>query len=60
MKEANKEINLFTIKAALKSILYQLCICEHRTTKSSAFESSFGRKANTPLSNISTKPYSSE
>ena len=58
IKEANKELNSFTIKAALKSIIYQLRICKHKTTK--PFESHFGRKANTPLSNISTKPNSSD
>ena len=60
IKEANKELNSFTIKAALKSIIYQLRICKHKTTKLSPFESHFGRKANTPLSNISTKPNSSD
>ena len=33
---------------------------QHKTTKLSPFESHFGRKANTPLSNISTKPNSSD
>ena len=60
IKEANKELNSFTINAALKSIIYQLHICKHKTTKLSPFESHFGRKANTPLSNISTKPNSSD
>ena len=59
IKESNKELNSITIKAALKSIIYQLRICKHKTTKRSPFESHFGRKANTPLSNISTKPNSS-
>ena len=59
IKEANKELNSFTIKAALKSIIYPLRICKHKTTKLSPFESNFGRKANTPLSNISTEPNSS-
>ena len=59
IKEANKELNSFIIKAALKSIIYQLRICKHETTKLSPFESHFGRKANTPLSNISTQPKSS-
>ena len=59
IKEANKELNSFTIKAALKSILYQLRICKHKTTKFSPFKSHFGRKANTPHSNISTKPHPS-
>ena len=60
IKDANKELNSFAIKAALKSILYQLRICKHKTTKHSPFESHFGRKANAPLSNISTKPKSSD
>ena len=60
IKDANKEVNSFTIKAALKSIIYQLRICKHRTTKLSPFESHFGRKANTPLSNICTQPKSSD
>ena len=60
IKEANKELNPFTIKAALKSILYQFCICKHKTTKLSPFESPFGREANTRLSNISTQPHHSD
>ena len=60
IKEANKELNSFTIKAALKSIIYQLRICKHKTTKLSPFESHFGHKANTPLRNISTQPKSSD
>ena len=60
IKEANKELNSFTIKAALKSIIYQLRICKHKTTKLSPFESHLVRKANTPLSNISTKTHSSD
>ena len=60
IKEANKELNSFTIKAAFKSTPYQLRTCKHKTTKISSFESHFGRKANTPLSNISTKPSSSD
>ena len=39
IKEANKELNSFTIKAALKSIIYQLRICKHKTTKLSPFKS---------------------
>ena len=60
IKEANKESTSFTIKAALKSFIYQLRICKHKTPKLSPFESHFGRKAITPLSNISTKPKSSD
>ena len=59
IKEANKELNSFTIKTALKSIIYQLRICKYKFTKLSPFESHFGRKPNTPLSNICTKPNSS-
>ena len=58
IKETNKELNSFTIKAALKSYIYQLRIC--KTTKLPPFESHFGRKANTPLSNITTQPKSSD
>ena len=53
IKEANKELNSFINKAALKSIIYQLRICKHKKTKLLPFESHFGRQANTPLSNIS-------
>ena len=60
IKEANKELNSFTIKAALKSIIYQLRICKHKTTELSPFESHFGRKADTPLGSISTKPHYSD
>ena len=60
IKEANKELKSFTIKTALKSIIYLLRICKHKTTKFSPFESYFGRKANTRLSNISTKSNSSD
>ena len=60
IKEANKELNSCTIKAALKSIPYQLRTRKHNTTMISPFESHFGRKANTLLSNISTKPSSSD
>ena len=59
IKEANNELISLNIKAAPKSILYQLSICKHKTTKISPFESQFGRQANIPLSNISTKPHSS-
>ena len=59
IKEANNELISLDIKAAPKSILYQLRICKHKTTKISPFETQFGRQANTPLSNISTKPHSS-
>ena len=37
-------------------IIYQLRICRQKTINISPFDAHFGRKANTPLSNISTKP----
>ena len=43
------------MKAPLKSGIYQLRKIKYKTTKLSLFESHFGRKFNTPLSNISTK-----
>ena len=58
--KAIEQLNWFTIKAALKLTIYQLRICKHKTTKLSPLELHFGRKANTPLSNIRTKPHSSD
>ena len=49
----------FTIKEAIKSIIYQLRICKQKTTNVTPFQAHFGRKPNTPLSNISTLPKSS-
>ena len=49
----------FTIKEAIKSIVYQLRICKQKTTNVTLFQAHFGRKPNTPISNISTKPKSS-
>ena len=51
--------NTFTIKEAIKSIVYQLCICKQKTTNVTPFQAHFGRKPNKPLSNISTIPKSS-
>ena len=48
----------FTIKEAIKSIVYQLRICKQKTTNVTPFQAHFGRKPNTPLSNISTSPKS--
>ena len=59
-KKANKELNSFSIKAALKSILYKLRIGKHKTIQISPFESHFGRQANTPLCNTSTKSHPSD
>ena len=43
------------MKASINSIIYQLRICRQKTINISPFEAHFGRNANTPLSNISTK-----
>ena len=51
--------NTFTIKEAIKSIVYQLRICKQKTTDVTPFQAHFGRKPNIPLSNISTVPKSS-
>ena len=48
--------NTFTIKEAIKSILYQLRICKQKTTNVKPFQAHFGRKPYTPLSNISAIP----
>ena len=48
--------NQFNMKASINSIIYQLRICRQKTINISPFEAHFGRKANTPLSNITTKP----
>ena len=49
----------FTIKEAIKSIVYQLRICKQKTANVTPFQAHFGRKPNTPLSKISTIPKSS-
>ena len=51
--------NTFTIKEAIKSIVYQLRICKQKTTNVTHFQAHFGRKPKTPLSSISTIPKSS-
>ena len=48
--------NQFNLKASINSIIYQLRICRQKTINILPFESYFGRKAKTPLSNISTEP----
>ena len=48
--------NQFNMKASINSIIYQLRICRQKTMGISPFEAHFGRKANTPLSNITTNP----
>ena len=49
----------FTIKEAINSIVYQLRVCKQKTTNVTPFLAHFGRKPNTPLSNISTVSKSS-
>ena len=44
------------MKESINSIIYQLRICRQETINISPFEAHFGRKAITPLSNITTKP----
>ena len=48
--------NQFNMKASINSTIYRLLICRQKTINISPFKAHFGRKANTPLSNISTKP----
>ena len=48
--------NQFNMKTSINSIIYQLRICRQKTVKISPFEAHFGRKANTPIINITTKP----
>ena len=47
--------NQFNLKASINSIIYQLRICRQKNINLSPFEAHFGRKANTPLSIISTE-----
>ena len=56
IKEEKLAAHAFHVKHALKIIIHQLRICKQRTTKISPFEAPFGRKPNTPLSVIATKP----
>ena len=55
MKIDNRN-NTFTIKEAIKSIVFQLSLCKQKTTNVTPFQAHFGRKPNTPLSNISKIP----
>ena len=56
IKEEKVPTREFHVKHALKIIIHQLRICKQRTTKTSPFETHFGRKPNTPLSVIATRP----
>ena len=46
----------FNLKASINSKIYQLRICRQKTINILPFKAHFGRKAKTPLSNISTEP----
>ena len=48
--------NQFNLKSSINCVIYQLRICRQKTINISPFEAHFGRKANTPLSNISIEP----
>ena len=41
----NSRNNTFTIKKAIKSIVYQLRICKQKRTNVTPFQAHFGRKA---------------
>ena len=56
IKEEKSTNNAFHVKYALKIIIHQLRICKQKTTQISPFKAHFGRKPNTPLSVISSKP----
>ena len=59
MQLDSRNNTFITIKEAIKSIVYQLRICKQKTTNVAPLQAHFGRKTNTPLSNISTIPKSS-
>ena len=46
----------FKIKNALQNISFELRTCRKKNSKLSPFEAHYGRKANTALSNITSKP----
>ena len=56
IKEEKLPTRAFHVKHALKIIIHQLRICKQRTIKTSFFGAHFGRKPNTPLSVIATRP----
>ena len=56
--KSNKRNKTFTFKEAMKSIVYQLRICKQNTINVTPFQELFGRKPNTPLTNISLIPKS--
>ena len=50
--------NKFNLENSLKAIIQQLRISKQKTINTTPFEAHFGRKCNTPISNITTKPNS--
>ena len=46
----------FNIKQSLNQIAQELRICRKKATNISPFEAHFGRPANTPITNLTTKP----
>ena len=56
IKEEKSTKNAFHVKYTIKIIIHQLRIGKQKTTKISPFAAHFGRKPNTPLSVISTRP----
>ena len=56
IKEEKLPTRDFHVKHALKIIIHQLRICKQRKTMTSSFEAQFGRKPNTPLIVVATKP----
>ena len=46
----------FNIKNALRNISFELRFCKKKYSKLSPFEAYYGRKPNTILTNITTKP----
>ena len=46
----------FNIKQSLRQIAQELRICRKKATNISPFEAHFGRPANTPITNLTTKP----
>ena len=51
--QLNKKFNL---ENSLKAIIQRLRISKQKTINTTPFEAHFGRKCNTPISNITTKP----
>ena len=54
IREANTETNFLILRAALKTIIYQLRICKQKTTGILPFESRYDCRDYTSLTNINT------